>query len=532
MLKSKRFRQIVRAFSKYGFGHFIHTTLRSEKTKRDPENLKHLFEELGPTFMKLGQILSTRPDLVPPEYRMELTKLQDNASPFPWESVEKILAEDLGPSYSAYFSHFEKIPIACASVAQVHEALLSTGEAVIVKVRRPDIEETFLEDLDILIYIAQKMPNSFKDVLLDPVDALREIKETSILELDFANELAYMERFQEENQSIACISLPKVFPAYCSSRLVVQEKIDGIKINNMPALKEEGYDLEDIGKKLVLSFLYQVLETGFFHGDPHPGNLLIRDGKIYYIDFGIMGSLSTVAKGSTNEIVKSLAVKDVNALVNLMLRIGIYKGPIDRNQLYEDVETLLNSYFLSSFRNIQVSRLLMDVFDAARKNNLRVPREYTMLLKSLVILEGVVSELSPDLNIIELARHYTKGDIENPLKDLQLETLLLGGHHFVRDLALIPSSVQTILDNFISGRGKVKINITNLDEKWVEFNKMVNRMVFALLVSALIVASALIVRSGQGPSINGISIVGLFGFGLAGLLSLWLMFSILKSGNI
>jgi ubiquinone biosynthesis protein len=532
MLKSKRFREIVRSFSKYGFGHFLHTTLRSEKTKRDPENLKKLFEELGPTFMKLGQILSTRPDLVPPEYRLELAKLQDDAPAFSWESVQQILQEDLGSSYTTFFSRFEPIPIACASVAQVHEAMLSTGEEVIVKVRRPKIEHTFLEDLDILIYIADKMPRSFKDVLLDPVDALKEIKETSILELDFTNELVYMQRFTEDNRNITCISLPKVYPAYCTARVVVQEKIEGIKINDRVALKAAGYDMDDIGRKLVLSFLYQVLETGFFHGDPHPGNLLVSENKIYYIDFGIMGSLSTVAKNSTNEIVKSLAVKDVNALVNLMLRIGIYKGPIDRNRLYEDVETLMNSYFLSSFRNIELSRLLMDVFDAARKNNLRVPREYTMLLKSLVILEGVISELSPDLNIIELARDYTKGQVQSPLKDLRLEELLLNSHHFFRDLALIPTSVQTILDNYISGRGKVKIHITNVDEKWVDFNKMVNRLVFALLVSAIIVASALIVRSGQGPSINGLSLVGLLGFGLAGLLGLWLLFSILKSGNI
>lgn len=494
--------------------------------------MKRLFEELGPTFMKLGQILSTRPDLMPPEYREELAKLQDQAPAFSWENVQTILEEDLGAPYTTFFSSFHPTPIACASVAQVHEAVLSTGEPVIVKVRRPNIEKTFLEDLDILIYIAQKMPNSFKDVLLDPVDALKEIKETSILELDFRNELIYMERFAVENQNIACISLPKAYPAYSSSRLVVQEQIKGMKINDLSALKEAGYDLDDIGKKLVLSFLYQVLESGFFHGDPHPGNLIVSENKIYYIDFGIMGSLSTVAKNSTNEIVKSLAVKDVNSLVNLMLRIGIYKGPIDRNQLYEDVESLINSYFLSSFRNIQVSRLLMDVFDAARKNNLRVPREYTLLLKSLVILEGVISELSPDLNIIELARNYTKGQMDNPLKDLKLDALLLGGHNLLRDAALIPSSIQTILDNFISGRGKVKINITNLDEKWVEFNKMINRLVFALMVSAIIIASALIVRSGQGPSVNGVSLVGLMGFGLAGLLGLWLLFSILKSGNI
>jgi len=529
----KRFREIVRVLASYGFGHIIHAKFRSEKMKNDPENLRLVFEELGPTFIKIGQILSTRPDVLPAEYISELSKLQDKAPHFPYETVISIIEEELGRPLAEIFSSIEETPMACASVAQVHTAVMLDGKKVIVKVQRPDIEEKLLEDINILIRIVKRAPNTLRDILLDPVEALEEILETTRIELDFKNEVLYMLRFKIENESIKCISIPDVFLNLSTKRIVVQEEIQGIKITDREKLVSEGYDMEDIGKKLVLSYLYQLFNNGFFHGDPHPGNLIIHEKKIYYIDFGIMGSLTQKARRSVNDLLQAMVKRDIGQLVNLVMDLAEQKGPVDKNVLYEDIEYIIHYYLQTSLKNIQVSRLFMDLFEAARKNNLKLPKEFTTLLKSLLILEGVISEISPELSIMEIAKDYLKEDPKlNLWPDFTLDTLAIHSYNLMKDTLKIPVSIQTILDNFISGRGKVKLDIVNFDNRWIDFNKMINRMVFAVVVSAIIIASALIIRSGEGPSFNGISLVGIMGFALAGFLGLWLLISILKSGNI
>jgi len=530
---NKRFRQIIRVLGTYGFGHIVRSKLKSEKIKKDPENLRLVFEELGPTFIKIGQILSTRPDILPIEYINELVKLQDSAPPFPFETVKEIIETDLRKPISDIFKEIDPNPVASASVAQVHDAILINGKKVIIKVQRPDIEDQLLEDIGILIRIVRRAPNTLRDVLLDPVEALEEILETTKIELDFTNEVDAMQRFKQENQDIRCISIPEVYEEISTKRIVVQEKIEGIKITEKAELEKEGYDTNDIGRKLILSYLYQLFNKGFFHGDPHPGNLIISKQKIYFIDFGIMGYLSIKSKNAINDLLDAMVKKDIGQLVNVVLSLAQQKGPVDKNKLYEDIEYIVHYYLQTSLRNIQVSMLFMDLFDAARKNNLKLPKEFTTLLKSLLILEGVLSKLAPDLSIMEISRDYLKEDQAVKFKpEFNLDTLALNGYALIKDSLRIPTSLSTILDNFISGRGKIKVDISNLNDRWKDFNKMVNRVVFALVVSAIIIASALIIRSGGGPSINGISIVGMFGFGLAGFLGLWLLISILKSGNI
>lgn len=531
--RNKRFREIVRVLGAYGFGHVINTKFRAERVKKDPENLRLVFEELGPTFIKIGQILSTRPDILPPEYITELSKLQDSAPSFSFDTVQEIIEADLNKDINQLFISIDKDPVACASVAQVHNAVLVDGTPVIVKVQRPDIENKLLEDMDILIGIVKKAPDTLKDVLLDPVEALEEIKETTKIELDFRNEVSFMVRFMHDNKDVACISVPKPIDGMSTKRVSVQERIEGIKISSKETLISEGYEPNEIGRKLILSFLYQVFNNGFFHGDPHPGNLIISGRKIYYIDFGIMGVLDSSSRRAFNDLLRSLVSEDITQIVNLILILGIQKGPVDRNRLHDDIEKIVHNYAHSSLRNFQVSYLFKDLFEAARKNNLKLPREFTILLKSLLILEGVLSDLSPDISIMEIASAYIKDmTSEKLVPDISLDLLMIKGMNFMVDSVGIPSQVSTILDNYISGRGKVRVDITNLDEKWVDFNKMVNRMVFALITAAIIIASALIIRVGADSAVRGVSIVGILGFFLAGLLGLWLLISILKSGNI
>ncbi len=529
----KRFREIVRVLGSYGFGHMVRVKTKSDKLKNDPKNLRLVFEELGPTFIKLGQILSTRPDILPVAYTAELSKLQDSAPDFSFETVAKIIEEELGRPIGEVFSYINKNPLASASVAQVHEATLLSGQEVILKVQRPDIEDALIEDLHILITITKKAPTTLRDVFLDPVEALEEILESTKIELDFNNEVNAMLRFKTENETIKCIAIPEIYLPLCTKRLITMEQIKGFKITDQDSLEEAGYVPEDIGQKLILSYLYQIFTHGFFHGDPHPGNLIIHEGKIYFIDFGIMGTLTHKSKKALNNLLKAMVKKDITELVNLILNLSDQKGPVDKNELYDDMQHIVSFYLQSSLQHIEVSKLFMDLFEAARKNNLKLPKEFTTLLKSLLILEGVLSELAPELSIMEIAKDYLKQDMDIPiLPKFSLDALVMDSYSFVRESIRIPAKISTILDNFISGRGKIKLDIVNFESKWLDFNKMVNRMVYALVVSAIIIASALIIRSGQGPTINGISIVGMMGFGLAGLLGIWLLFSIIKSGKI
>ena len=529
----KRFREIVRVLGSYGFGHMVRVKTKSDKLKNDPKNLRLVFEELGPTFIKLGQILSTRPDILPVAYTAELSKLQDSAPDFSFETVAKIIEEELGRPIGEVFSYINKNPLASASVAQVHEATLLSGQEVILKVQRPDIEDALIEDLHILITITKKAPTTLRDVFLDPVEALEEILESTKIELDFNNEVNAMLRFKTENETIKCIAIPEIYLPLCTKRLITMEQIKGFKITDQDSLEEAGYVPEDIGQKLILSYLYQIFTHGFFHGDPHPGNLIIHEGKIYFIDFGIMGTLTHKSKKALNNLLKAMVKKDITELVNLILNLSDQKGPVDKNELYDDMQHIVSFYLQSSLQHIEVSKLFIDIFEAARKNNLKLPKEFTTLLKSLLILEGVLSELAPELSIMEIAKDYLKQDMDIPiLPKFSLDALVMDSYSFVRESIRIPAKISTILDNFISGRGKIKLDIVNFESKWLDFNKMVNRMVYALVVSAIIIASALIIRSGQGPTINGISIVGMMGFGLAGLLGIWLLFSIIKSGKI
>lgn len=531
--RSERVSEIVKSFTKFGFGFLINKKFKDDNQKNNPTKLRLMFEELGTSFVKLGQILSTRTNILPEEYIKELSKLQDETPSFSFDIAKEILKSELGKNLDEIFLTVNPVPIASASVSQVHEATLINGDNVIVKIQRPKIKDSLLQDIDILTDIFRKAPKKYMDILLDPIDALKEIKSTTLEELDFKNEAKAMLRFKEENAEIRCIGLPKIYINYSSSKVLVQEKILGIKIDNKSKLEKNGYLPKDIGKKLILSYLYQVFNNGFFHGDPHPGNLLISDKKIYFIDFGIMGSLSKQNQKYLNELLKALIIKDIDKLVDLILEVGISFGDVNRNSLYYDVENLFNSYIHSSIADIKISDLFSDILKAANKNKLKMPKDFTSLLKSLLILEGVVINLAPELSIMDIAKDYFKENTKAfSLKDIDLDYLALSGYSLLKTSLSIPIKFDEVLKNILAGRAKLNLEIVDFNEKWLDFNKMVNRVVFALVVGAMIIASALVILSGKGPTINGISMLGIGGFLISGVFSLWLLISIIKSGNL
>lgn len=528
--KSERFREIINVLAAYGFGHIYNTKIHSQKKEADPQNLRKAFEELGPSFIKIGQIISTRRDILPKAYIEELAKLQDAAPPFPFQDVRQIFKEEFDQELEEVFELVEEKPIASASIAQVHKGRLLSGEEVVLKVQRPGIEENFLRDIDLFIKIVSKAENILKGIVVDPISVFQEIRKTTTIELDFRNEVKYMVKFKELNADIACVNAPKAFTEFSSKRIIVQEYIDGLKITHTTELLQEGYELNDIGQKLLLSYLSQVFHDGFFHGDPHPGNMIIKEGQIYYIDFGIMGELSNGNKDVLNQLLKAIVLKDINQLVSLILQMGNQKGRVDRNELYDDLTYVFDTYFSTNLSNIRIASVLTDIFEITSRHRLSLPSDLVILVKALTILEGTITDLAPEANLIKITKSYLKTSGTFSVRDLiDTEEALLQTYQFFTHSSKLPSQLSVFLDGLISGRSKFKIDLINMDEKWTGINKMVNRLVFALIISALILASTVIIVATKGTQL---SIIGMAGFLVAGILGLWLLVAIIRSGSL
>ncbi|MCX7951060.1 MAG: AarF/ABC1/UbiB kinase family protein [Clostridiales bacterium] len=524
-----RFREIVKILARYGFGYIIDSKIKNQSPS--PQNLRMAFEELGPTFVKIGQILSTRPDILPYEYIKELQKLQDHVQPITFNVVDEIFINEFGYSTDKVFSYFDKKPLASASIAQVHHAKLKNGTDVIVKIQRPSIEENMNLDIAILKRILNLTKTKFKDALIDPKEALDEIESSTKKELNFINEAKSLDRFYNNNINVKFVSCPIVYWDLTTKRVLTMEYIDGIKIDDIDTLIKNGYGLDDIGKKLALSYFKQIFTDGFFHGDPHPGNIIIRDSKINFIDFGIVGTFSNSLKDALNEVILSIAFKDIEKMISALLNIGIKKGYINRAKLYDDIDYLFANYLSTSLENIKISQMLDDIFNVAKQNNIRLPKDLTLLIRGLIILEGVVAKIAPNVKILDIAIPFVKN--QHPFISLpDFNEALYDFINITNNLKSIPQNLNKLINSINAGRTKVQLEHKNLSKPIHELHKMVNRVVFAIITSSLIIGSSLILNTNIGPKIYNISIIGVTGYMVAGILGLWLLISILRSGKI
>jgi len=526
-----RFREIIKVLGSYGFGYIVDS--KFNKQNKRPENLRKAFEELGPTFIKIGQILSTRPDLLSPDYITELSKLQDNVPPENIERINKVFFDEFAMSTNDCFEKFYQTPLASASIAQVHKAILKDGREVVVKIQRPDISEKMKLDISILMRLIRLTKARFSDALIDPEEALHEILLITQLELDFNNEAENINKFKNFNEDVVFLYIPYIVCEFCSTKILTMERVHGFKVDDTKKLLAFHYDVDDLGKKLALSYLKQVLEDGFFHGDPHPGNIFVCEGKICFIDFGIMGSLSKSIKSTLNDMISAVVLNDINKMISALLSIGIKRGYVDRNKLYEDLDYLLINYLSISLNNIQISVMLSEIFDIAKQNNIRLPRDFTLLIRGLVILEGVIASIAPDIKIIDIAIPYVKSNNKfSLLNNLDLNTLLVRSYAFIKDSLRLPSKIIELSDSIISGRAKLQLEHKNLSTPISEINKGINRLVSALIISSMIIGSSTILNSNIGPKIHSVSIIGITGFVTAAFMGFWLLISIIKSEKL
>ncbi|WP_211134930.1 ABC1 kinase family protein [Clostridium paraputrificum] len=530
-MKSRdRFQEIIRVFISYGFGYLIDSKFNN--SKKSPINLRMALEELGPTFIKIGQILSTRPDLLPEEYINELIKLQDSAPEESFENIKSVFEESINKKIYDCFLYFSKKPTASASIAQVHEAILNDGRAVIVKIQRPNIYNTMKTDIDIIKKIIKLSKGRIDIDIVDPLAVIEELESTTEKELDFIDESKSIVKFRENNENISPIYAPDVISSLCSEKVLTLEYINGFKINDMKMIEKKGYSNKDIAKKLALSYCKQIFDDGFFHGDPHPGNLLISNGRICFIDFGITGELDEGLKNWLNKAMIAVATGDKNKIVDFILAIGIKRGKVNKGNLYEDVSYLFTTYLNTSLKNIKIAVLLEEMFSIVKNNNIQFPKELAILFRGLVILEGVIAEVDPQLDIISVITSFVKGKNKMLLiKDINEEELVLSAYSFFRDASRIPSKAVEALSSISDGRAKINFNITDLENSVDHISNMVNRLVGALLVSSLIIASSLIISNNVGPIYKGISLMGIAGYIISAIFAIFLLIAVVRDGG-
>ncbi|MBA9012473.1 ABC1 kinase family protein [Clostridium saccharobutylicum] len=428
------------------------------------------------------------------------------------------------------FKEINFIPIASASIAQVYEGILNDDREVVIKIQRPDIYKNIQLDIAILIRILRFTKAKIKMSIIDPIEVLEEIESSTREELNFVLEADNIKRFREYNKNVAPVYAPYVIEELLSDRVLVLEKINGFKINSTQALRENGYDTNDIANKLALSYCKQVFEDGFFHGDPHPGNILISRGKLCFLDFGIMGHINHSMKKWLNLAIISIATKDKERLVNCILSIGIKKGKVNKLDLYDAISYMFDTYLETSIKNIKISVLMQEIWHITIKNNIQLPKELVSLIRSLIILEGVVSELDPELEIVNVIVSFIRSKNRFVILNcLEKEELVISMYSFVRDSIKIPSKTLEVLNKLSAGESKVELKVKDISNIIIQINKMVNRITQGILISALILSSSLIISNNVKPTYNDISLIGIIGYIIAFIFAIKLLISMAKA---
>ncbi len=490
-----------------------------------PEKLRNIVEDLGPTFVKLGQIMSMRQDMLPAAYCRELSKLRTEVSPMPFDEVRQVIEEEYDTRLERVFASFDRQPLGAASIAQAHAAVLRDGSPVVVKVQRQGIRDVMARDIQLLRKAARilKAASSAGNAL-DFGVILNEMWAVAQQEMDFLIEARNAGEFYKLNQDVAYVTCPQIHSQVTTSRVLVMEYIEGFDLDRPDILTDNGYDLEEIGLKLADNYVKQIIDDGFFHADPHPGNLRIREGQIVFLDLGMMGRLSQRDKNLFRQAVRAIAEHNVNALKDVLLTLGVHNGRINHTRLYGDIEDLLTQYGSMGLADMDLGRMLEEFLGLANSHGISMPEGVTMLTRGMLTIQGVLASLAPELNLVQIMANRMLGEAARDF-DLLAE-LKDGGKTLVasgRKAVALPAQLSDLLGMTIKGQTKVNLELTGSDEPLAQVDRMVNKLVLALLSAALLVGSSLICTTDMKPKLLGIPMLGAFGFFIALILMGYLL---------
>jgi ubiquinone biosynthesis protein len=544
--KLKRSRQIMAVLVKYGLDYFIdHSKInllaKIRKKPKDyqaftlPERLRLVLEELGPAFIKFGQILSTRPDFLPPAFIRELEKLQDQVPAFDSFQAQKVIEQELGKSIDKLFKHFEAKPVAAASLSQVHKAVLPSGEIAAVKIQRPDIKEIIELDLEILKDLVGLLENRLHNGwIYHPKLMVAEFEKAIKKELDFTNEAHNFEKFRINFKDVEHIKAPKVYWNMTTTKVLTMEFIEGTKINEIIQEKYKGiFDPVEVAKRGAEAVLKQILEDGFFHADPHPANLFVQPpATIVMLDVGMVGYLDeeTIINGA--RLLQAIVNKNLDQTLRSLENLGVIIKEFDRNLLRQDLKELFDRYLGIPLKNLEISKVSQDILEIMVRHNLVLPANLVLMIKALSTVETTGRQLYPDFDMLSTAKPFVKKLLRK--RFVPQELLKKSEIIFQESIELIEQLPQDLIDILRKVKeGKLKFNFEHrgLEKLTKEIDRSSNRISFSLIIAALIIGSSLILQQQVGPLIFGYPILGIIGYLLASFLGLGLIISILRSGK-
>ena len=504
----------------------IRNVLRKNQIVRgvSPEKLRVILEELGPTYIKLGQIMSLHSDILPKAYCDELLKLNSDVTPMPFEDVEDVLNQSYGQNWKELFRSIEEKPLGSASIAQVHRARLKNDEEVIIKVERKEIYDTMARDIGLMHRLVKLMPSvgDFKD-LIDLDMVLDELWFVAQEEMDFLKEAANMDEFARNNDSVKYVATPKVYHEYSTRHVLVMEYIDGYAIDAMEDLQKDGYDMDEVGAKYVNNFIKQVMDDGFFHADPHPGNVKIRNGKIVWIDMGMMGRLSEKDRRTMIKGVQGIAMHDISTVESAVLEIGEFRGKPDRKKLYQDLKKFIAEYGNTSMGGLDVAEAIEELVEIMKQNHIRLPHGVSMLCRGLTHVQGVLATISPDINMMQIAvNRYTEEFLKNVdwKNEAQKQVRVL--YRSVGKGAELPGLMTDVLKEYLEGQSSLNINLHSSEELTNVISSAIRNLMIGLCVAALLVASSVICTTDMNPKVLGIPVLGFAGYAFAMVVSIFL----------
>lgn len=516
---AKRFSQVIGIFSRH-----------HAAAGMTPVKLREIVEELGPAFIKFGQILSMRPDIIPIEYCHELEKLRKDVLPLDFEDLKPVIETELGSPIDEIFASVDPKPLGSASVAQVHAAELKNGDRVVLKIQRPGIRQTMYEDLHLLsnhTFLIRKLLG-LGDAL-DLKAILDVLWKTTKKELDFLHEAENIDHYRENISGLRYITCPKVYPQYCTEHIVTMSRIDGLQIDQIEQLKAEGYDLSEIAQKTAKNYCKQILDDGFFHADPHPGNLIVSDGQIAWIDWGMTGTLSPHLRAILINAVRAIWENDVFELENAFLMIGEPKKPINQARLITQLNNIVQEYRSTDFGHFDIGILFRKLIKLITDNEIVLPPDLTILSRSIVTMEGTIAKLDPDVSIMQIfSTHLRTEKLHNIDWKGGLEKHTYSLYKSMLKSIDIPAEASDLMN--LSKSGKLTINIIeHSSPDTLRANRgNTRRLVYSIMMCGLFVSSALLAMSDIHPLIFGIPWPAAINMGLSLLMLIILIISIFR----
>lgn len=544
----QRYQQIAEVFLRHGFGYALErlgpewappkrSSLAADQAaspvpEQDlPSHFRQALEELGPTFVKMGQVLSTRPDLLAPEYIAELSKLQDSVPPVPWEVIQDAITQELGRPPEEVFASIDPEPLGAASLGQVYAATLADGAEVVIKVQRPNIQPTIATDLEILRALAPAAQRTPEGKIHDFVAEADDFAYTLNNELDYRLEGRNADRFRANFAAEQYLHVPHVYWEHSTPRLLVQERISGIKIDNVAALEEAGYDRRQVAEKVGRMVLKEVLEDGYFHADVHPGNFIVMPGEVIGVmDFGRMGTLSD--RDRTDAIAFYVAVMSMDAagIVDVLVRMGAVDYEVDRKGFTREIERVLQRYFAVSMGDIRIQGLADAVMPIINRYHVRLPSNFGLLLQTLGMMQGVALTLDPDFDVWAFAERHVRRvarRLTRPQRGWQ-QDVLRQGQAWKDFAANLPRVGNRMLEKAERG-DLLQISLKDTAPVMKQIDRLITRLALSLLLAALTISLALVVPAATAGS----SLQSLVSLGLAVAVGLiiWLFVSILTGSR-